>query len=341
MAEVLGDAAVGSGGVNAAGGALVKFCIAAVVLCTLFFAATIRRVSARPLDRARSAGRMTDDRTAKAQALRRIMYLWFFDPQRRSGPIAPWQNPVMVKEQRCRRFGRSNWMMRLIGAYLVLSLLLVLAATAMSKAQGVTAMLGVIAIMQVSLILLFTPSLAGGLISGERESRGWQLLQMTPMSTSTIVVGKLLGAALPLALVLLATLPAFGALILFDPSLVQMALAVLTTLALFALMAILLSAGVGSLFRHTAPATATAYTLLVAICAGTLICWLGQDAPFGRSLVEAVLLANPLAATLNLIGVPGFTQYSLIPGNWYVLIALSVASLLLLLSQTRRLSRPR
>src|SRR5690606_1967904 len=128
------------------------------------------------------------------------------DPQRRSGMIGPLSNPMMVKEQRCRRFGRGNWMMRLIGACLIVSLLLMLAGAMGSTQKGVGPMGGIMVLLQVSLILLITPSLAGGLIASEVESRGWQLLQMTPMSAVTIVTGKLMSVLVTLVLVLLATL---------------------------------------------------------------------------------------------------------------------------------------
>ena len=40
----------------------------------------------------------------------------------------------------------------------------------------------IIVTLQVALILLFTPTLAAGLISGEIESGGWDLLRTTPLS---------------------------------------------------------------------------------------------------------------------------------------------------------------
>ena len=41
-------------------------------------------------------------------------------------------------------------------------------------------------------------------LSSERETGGWQLLQMTPLSAGAILRGKLLSVAWPLFLVLLA-----------------------------------------------------------------------------------------------------------------------------------------
>ncbi len=302
---------------------------------------TAVRLNTRVLDRSREQGKITDERSAGARVFRRIMYLWFFDPQRRSGLIGPWTNPVMVKEQRCRRFGRGNWMMRLIGACLIVSLLLMLAALTLSIDNGVETMGGIMVLLQISLIVLLTPSLASGLISGERESRGWQLLQMTPLSAVGIVVGKLLSVIVTLVLVLLATLPAYAVLIYVDPGQWQIALYVLITLTLTAVLALFVSAAISSLFTNTAAATATSYGVLVALFAGTMLFWLGQDAPFSRDVVEAVLAVNPLAAALELLDTPGFDEYQLVPLNWYIAGGICALSLAVLVVQVWRLTRPR
>jgi len=337
--HVLGDTGILSGDTRAP--VLLQFAIGSALVTLLCVAITTLRLGSRPMDRARDAGRITDDLSTRARFIRRIMYLWFFDPQRRSGLIAPWQNPVMVKEQRCRPLGRANWMMRLIGAYFMLSLLLVLGATTLSQSAGVTGVLSAIAFMQVSLIVLLAPSLASGLISSERESKGWQLLQMTPLSPATVVIGKLLSAFVPLAIVMLATLPAYVALLALDPAQLQTVVAIQITLVIFAIMAVLLSAGVGSMFRQTAAATAVAYSVIAAVCIGTFFIWLGRDAPFTPLFVERVLTPNPLAATLSIIGTPGFTEFRLIPANWYVMTAITVGSAALMLLQVARLGRAR
>ncbi len=339
--HVLGDSGVGSGGLASAGDAAVRFALLALASSVVCVVWTGLRINQHLLDRARASGPVTDERSAGVRARRRIMYLWFFDPQRRSGLIGPWTNPVMVKEQRCRRFGRGNWLMRMIGACLIVSLLLMLLAANRVQTTGVGAMGGVMVLLQVALIVLLTPSLSSGLISSERESRGWQLLQMTPLSAFTIVAGKLLSVVVTLILVLLATLPAYAVLIFIDPGMALMAAKVLTTLALTAVLALLMSAAISSLFTHTAAATATAYGAILLLCAGTMLFWLGQDAPFSRATVEQVLSVNPLAAALNLIDAPGFRDYRLVPVNWWIVGGLCVASLVVLMVQTWRLTRPR
>jgi hypothetical protein len=71
-----------------------------------------------------------------------------------------------------------------------------------------------------------------------------------------------------------------------------------------------------------------------------MLVWLGRDAPFGHSTVETCLLTNPLAAALAVIETPGFTQYDLVPGNWWFMAYASAFCLLALVGQTWRLARP-
>ena len=341
MMETLNQSGVGSEGMASAGGVTTHYAIFAVISIEVFADWTASRFSQRIFDRPRAAGTVTDERSAKVQAYRRIMYLWFFDPKRRSGLIGPLTNPVLVKEFRSRRFGRGYWMMRLMGACLILSLGLMLATTRGTMDWGVETLASIMVLLTAALIVLITPSLASGLISGERESGGWQLLQMTPLSTITIVSGKLISVAWTLLLILIATLPGYAVVIVIQNDLALQVAEVLATLLLLALFSLLLGAAVSSLFKRTAPATATAYTLLVGLCAGTMLFWLGQDAPFARSTVEVVLRFNPLAAALQLIDAPGFADYHFVPFNWWAMGAGCALALVVLVVQTWRLTRPR
>lgn len=400
--DVLGDSGIGAAGQQEVGSPALRFCIIALIASAVFTVWTASRMNQRLFDEARDSGKVTDEQSAKVQAYRRIMYLWFFDPQRRgdligvrygllaaaaavsvvavaaaaawfsvfslegtlvhtlmvvtigsllgfvglvSGASVLWMavgaNPAAVKEQKCNRFGRGHWMMRLIGACLIVSLGLMLLASIQSMGMGPGRLGGIMVLLQVALIILVTPAMAAGLISTERESRGWQLLQMTPMSSVTIVAGKLMSVALTVLLILGATLPGYAVLIAISPGQQATVINVLISLVLTAVMAILVSAAISSLFKQTAAATATAYGVLLGLCAGTLLFWLAQDAPFTAETVEAVLLVNPLAAALSLINAPGFADYDLVPMNWWITGGISAAALLVLVVQTWRLTRPR
>jgi hypothetical protein len=71
-----------------------------------------------------------------------------------------------------------------------------------------------------------------------------------------------------------------------------------------------------------------------------MLVWLGRDAPFGHATVQTVLVANPLAAALSVMEMPGFTPYNLVPANWWFLGYASGFCLVVLVLQTWRLTRP-
>lgn len=338
LMPLLGASDIGGQGLLSPEGVPGRFAICSLAITAVASVATIARLNHRIFDRARPQGRISDDRQLVVRAARRVMFL--VDPQRRSRGISLFINPVMIKEFRCRRFGRLHWLLRLVAVCAILSLALAYATTSGTLDWGVAEIGGIMVYLQVALVVLITPSLAAGLIVSERESGGWPLLQTTPLSVFRIVWGKLLSVILTLILLLCATLPGYAVMVYIDPGMRSQVERVVICLAATAGFAMLLSAGVGSLFQRTAPATIAAYTALIAICAGPLLVWLGRDAPFGHVTVEAALTINPVAAPLSVIRTAGFENYDLIPANWWFLGIASVASLLVLVVQTGRIWRP-
>lgn len=335
---ILGAGDVGGQGLLSPDGVPGRFAMASLAITVVASIATIARLNHRIFDQERSQGQISDDRHAVVRAARRLMFL--VDPQRRSRGISLFVNPVMIKEFRCRRFGRLHWLLRLVAACAILSLALAYATTSGTLDWGVAEIGGIMVYLQVALVVLITPSLAAGLIVGERESGGWPLLQTTPMSVFRIVWGKLLSVILTLILLLCATLPGYAVMVYIDAGMRSQVERVVICLAATAGFAMLLSAGVGSLFRRTAPATIAAYATLIAICAGPLLIWMGRDAPFGHGTVETALMINPVAAPLSVIRAAGFENYNLIPANWWFLGIASAASLVVLVIQTGRIWRP-
>ncbi|MCL2640840.1 MAG: ABC transporter permease [Phycisphaerales bacterium] len=340
MMEILGHQSIGTQGVMGPTSAGMRYAIWALLVIAIFVPMTVAKLNYKLFDRNRAAGKITDDRSTGVKFYRRIMYLWFFDPQRRTQLIGAFTNPVMVKDFRSQKFGRSHWMMRFFVICMVISLGLMLATTRGTITWSVEILGGIIVIMQMSVVVLISPSLAAGAISSERESGGWTLLKMTPLSAFTIVIGKLMSAGRTLFLLLLATLPAYVVLLKIDESQVARLADVLLTVVLTSIMGVMVSAAVSSLFQRTTGATATSYTILVGLCGGTLLFWLGRGSPFSRAAVETALQFNPLATALSLIRAPGFEEYQLVPFNWYLMGGLIVLSALVLWIQTWRLTRP-
>jgi len=338
MMSVLGAGDLTGQGLVSSGGVLERFVLNTLGITSAATFGTISRLNHRIFDRARAQGRISDDQSLHVRIMRRLIFV--VDPQRRSGGIGFLLNPVMIKEFRCRRFGRLHWLLRLIAICAILSLALTYATTMGTLDWEPKTIGGIMVLMQVALLVLITPSLAAGLISGEVESGGWPLLTMTPLSIYRILWGKLLSVVLTLALVLCATLPGYVVMVYIEPGMRGQVERVVVCLAATAVYAMLQSAAVGSLFRRTAPATAAAYAFLLAVCAGPLLVWMGQDAPLGRGTVEMALVINPVAAALSVIRTAGFQDYDLIPANWWFLGVASTVSLVVLVARTWRISRP-
>ena len=335
--EILGHGDVAAQGRIEAGTVANRFLLIAPLISVALAATTISRLNYRIFDTSRSQGTITDDRSAGAQVLRGIFYL--VDPQRRKAGI--WLvNPVFVKEFRTRRFGRMHWILRLVSLCAVISVALTFVTTRQSEIWGARTIGGIMALLQILLILLLIPSTAAGLIASERESGGWVLLQMTPLSTFRIVSGKIASSVVTVAAILLGTLPGYLVLVWINPDLKFEVRQVLISLIFAAVFAVSVSALVSSLFRRTATATATAYGVLITVFIGTLLVWLGRDAPFGYGTVRAALMINPVAAALTEMKVPGFEPYDLVPTAWWVSGIASLTCLVALAIRVARIVKP-
>jgi len=338
LMELLGQGDVGSHGMLNQGSAIGRYFLLASITSLACAVFTISRLNHKLLDRARSAGVMTQDRSTLARLARRLFFL--VDPQRRSGSMTLWINPVMVKEFRSRRFGRSHWTLRLIAVCAILSLGLSYIAASGVLGWGVEIIGGALVLLQIALLILFSPSLAAGLVSAERESGTWQLLRMTPLSSGKILRGKLLSVAWPLLLLLCATLPGYIAMIASRPTLLHQVQRVVICLVVTGVFAVLVSAAASTLFRSTATATTASYLTLLAVCVAPLLVWLGREAPFGHTTVRSALIVNPVAAALQAADTPGFVEYELLPANWWIIGSACVVLLVLLRVRAWQLYRP-
>lgn len=335
ISSLLGGADAASHGITSSTNVPLRFSILSLgitIVCALW---TMSRLNFTMFDRNRSAGTVVDQGFFEG-----LLQGYLVDPSRRSRAMSSLVNPVMIKEFRCRKFGRLHWLLRLVSVCALISLAMAFVTATRTIAWDVTTIGGILVILQVALLVLITPSLTAGLICAERESGGWVLLQMTPLSVARILWGKLLSVFLTLALVLCATLPGYLVLVWIDPGQRPQIERVVICLLVTAGFSILSTAAVGSLFRQTAAATAAAYSMLVAVCTIPLLVWMGRGAPFGHGTVEKALSINPIAAALSVIRFPGFREYDLIPAHWWVMGIASLASLVVLFVQTVRLTRP-
>lgn len=312
------------------------FVLVSIFISIVLSFMTIRTLDPLLLDRARTAGKVIDYHASAWW--RRLLFL--VDPNRRKSSIPFWLNPVMVKDFRTRRFGRLHWLMRLVSVCAIISLVLAVVATTGTVKWGVDRIAASMVILQIGLLMLLGPSLGANMLASEIESGGWQLLRAAPISPVRILTGKILSIALTLLLLLGATLPGYVTMAYIQPSVSGQVGNVLVSLTVATAMITLISACVSAFSRSTAVATATSYTLLLVLFAGTLLIWVFRGSPFGPVLVENTLLVNPAAIALSEIKAPGFENYSLTPRGWYAGLAICLVAACLLAIRTWRLTRP-
>ena len=144
----------------------------------------------------------------------------------------------------------------------------------------------------------------------------------------------------PALLLLCATLPGYVVLAALKPETAGQIWRVVACLALMAAFAIMVGAAASSVFRTTAVATAVAYATLAAVCIVPLLVWLGRGEPFGYIAVGAALTVSPVAAALSAADAAGFSQFDLLPANWWAMGGACLALLAVLVIRTRNLMRP-
>jgi ABC-type transport system involved in multi-copper enzyme maturation permease subunit len=199
---------------------------------------------------------------------------------------------------------------------------------------------GPLVLLQGALLVILMPSLASGLISSECENGTWPLLRTSPLSPGTIVRGKLASAFWTMCLILCATLPGYLVMLYIQPALWLQIVRAFVCLAFSGMLALMLSAAIGSLFQRTAAATTAAYIAVILVFVGPMLVWLGRDAPFGHSVVETALTINPVAAALAIFNMPGFRTYNLIPATWVFSGAAIAVLFVILRIRVWRLTRP-
>lgn len=340
LQQLIGDQATGGAGlIIEATNLISRYFIIGIPLSFMAAGVCIYGIRNSLMDRSRDPGVMTEDRSGAQRVARRVFYL--VDPQKRKSGIPWYLNPLLVKEFRSRQFGRLHWLIRMVAGCAVLSLLLTLATTMGTLDWGVEKVGGIMIVAQVCLVIALTPGLSGAMIAGEIESGGWDLLRATPMRVSRVLRGKLLSVSITLLLVLCASLPGYGIIMVIKPVLQTQVTQVIASLGITALVAMLVSAVVSSFCRSTAVATTIAYGALVTLYGGSLLIWVNRDAPFSHGFVETALSVNAMAGALNAMGVEGFQIYEgLLRTTWMVSAVLCAALVVVLYFRTRRLWEP-
>ena len=175
----------------------------------------------------------------------------------------------------------------------------------------------VLAVFQFILILLITPALTGGSISGERERQTLDLLLCTNISPFSIITGKVVVSIAHVLLLVTASLPILSIVFLFGGiSILDMIL-----LFCFYLVTALMVACIGifysTVFRKSVVSIIMTYITLGVLTIGTLVAlavWWELIRGGGGSpgYVEGILFmfANPLFGLGSVIGEQFFWSFS-------------------------------
>ena len=191
------------------------------------------------------------------------------------------ENPIVVKEGVSRM---RSWRAPVV-ATLYLSLIGLIgfawlnsgaATNGYSAGRPVAAIVGAqafaaMAFFQLGLVCLFSPALAAGAISGERERQTFDVLLVSRVSAFGIVWGKLLASMAYILLLILTALPLFSAVFLFGgidfQQFVLSQLITITTAVCLGSVAVFCSAGL----QRSLTATVCSYAASFGLTIGTAL----------------------------------------------------------------------
>lgn len=129
----------------------------------------------------------------------------------------------------------------------------------------------VLASVQMGLVMLATPAIAAGSISGERERQTLDLLLVTKMTPLSIILGKLMSSLLYVLLLVVATMPIFGVAFYYGGTSIGNILLMFAFIIMTALMLGAVSVFFSCIFKKTIISIVLMYLVIGILCVGTLI----------------------------------------------------------------------
>jgi len=265
---------------------------------------------------------------------------YLINPRGRRRMIGRFFNPVLIKELRTMLFGRIVYLMRGMYCCVFVSLVLVLLA-ALSTFLHAPAVIAVLTVsFQMALMLFAAPILSAPLISSELESGRFDLLRLTKLSSFKIISGKFQSVLIPLAILVVATLPPYLALGYVDRSLWPGI--VRSTITLLATLLFICSAGMffSAFSRRTATSIAATYVLVVVTCVMSLVGLLAQQS-LSHATLQRLFVVNPVVTMLSETALPSLREsFQLWKPNLFFLLCGSVVLLVGAAVRVGRLVRP-
>ncbi len=163
-------------------------------------------------------------------------------------------------------------------------------------------MFTVLAFLELFMVCAITPAVTAGAISGEREKLTYEMLQSTPLSTASIVWGKLVSALSYIFLLLFAAIPLASLVFIFGGVTLRDMFKVLLMLVIIAVSFGVLGLFMSALFKRTGRATIATFLvilglmfvpLLVAIAVGLI----SRDTP-----PRWILAPSPISMLSSVLG---------------------------------------
>jgi ABC-type transport system involved in multi-copper enzyme maturation permease subunit len=179
-----------------------------------------------------------------------------------------------VKELRSRMRGARGFITLtitlLLSAGVMYGLLQIMLALS-SNSTGILSpsigqsMFTVLAFLELFMVCAITPAVTAGAISGEREKLTYEMLQSTPLSTASIVWGKLVSALSYVFLLLFAAVPLASLVFIFGGVTPRDMLKVLLMLVMLAVSFGVLGLFMSALFGRTGRATVASFLVVLGL----------------------------------------------------------------------------
>ncbi len=157
-----------------------------------------------------------DGRTMIKRKLGWPFYL--IDPLKRKKPIGDRRNPVFVAELRSKIFGNPRFIARALCVCICISLGLLVAVLGQVGETDLDKIRAVAIIFQIGLVALLAPTVSSGSITDERVSDTLLQLRLSPVSSFSVVMGKMKAALVYVVIFLLSSLPVLIILTLLENS---------------------------------------------------------------------------------------------------------------------------
>ncbi len=175
--------------------------------------------------------------------------------------------------------------------------------------QNIIQMYTLLSGFQLGLVLITTPALTAGAISGERERQTLDLLLVTKMTPFSIVAGKLFSCLGLIILMTVATLPIFALIFYFGGISFLSLLGMTGFLLIVSFMAGAISIFFSAVFRKTVASMVLVYILIGFLCGATVfgyaiystMMWSMYNMDPSINMAVVFLAANPIVGFISII----------------------------------------